>query len=418
MWESIGWLLGVIWVGLAMVMALGCLGAHWLVFALYARGAFLKSSWGLLLSVEVVYGLINPVAYLLILQPAQFDRLTPRWLVLLEVTLLCVYWVWRLSARLAPRALARALLGTCMVMIIGLAGRDLLASWQNAELHWSSPLMLLLAAPLYAVPLLAAAVAFARADECVRGSGLTPVLAAVGAVLVASALLSLWRPSAAATRARVLMHRAAIETAASHHHLDPKLLAAIVYVTHREHATLLREAVERTVTSAWLSDPKSHLLISSVVNPSLGLAQVKPVTAQTAITIVACSRSSMPCRIPSKEYREVPRQGDAWRRIPRPELGAVLAPEDAPSKAELVRQLFTPEGNLELAALVLDVTASQWDLEQPALAIRTRPDLLATLYNIGFEHSFPNPEPRSNEFGNSVALVASSGWVREAFGTP
>lgn len=415
MWESIGWLLGGIWVCLAWVMAMGCLGAHWLVFALYARAAFLRLSRGLLLSVEIVYGLINPVAYLLILQPAQFGRITPRWLVLLEVTLLCVYWVWRVGAWPAPRALARALLAACMAMILGLAGRDLLASWSNAELQLSSPLVLFLTAPLYAVPLLAAAVPFARADERVRPRVSARVLAVVGVVLVALALLSLWRPPADATRARVLAHRAAIETAANRHHLDPKLLAAIVYVTHREHATPFRDAVERTISSAWLSDPTSHMLISGVVNPSLGLAQVKPVTAQTAIIIVARSRCSEPCWVPSKEYREVPRQGDAWRRIPRLELGSVPAPENAPSKAELVRQLFTSEGNLELAALVLDVTASQWDLEQPALAIRTRPELLATLYNIGFERSFPKPDPRSNEFGDSVALVASSDWVREAF---
>ena len=53
---------------------------------------------------------------------------------------------------------------------------------------------------------------------------------------------------------------------------------------------------------------------------------------------------------------------------------------------------------------------------RPYWSIRQRPEILATLYQLGFEKSEPKPNPRPNRFGERVLEVYESPWMREHFG--
>ena len=77
--------------------------------------------------------------------------------------------------------------------------------------------------------------------------------------------------------------------------VDPRLLAAIVYVAHRDELSPFRDALERVAIGAWASNLRGQLgllppervqevgtdenpLLNRALDVSVGLAQVKPRT--------------------------------------------------------------------------------------------------------------------------------------------
>ena len=198
--------------------------------------------------------------------------------------------------------------------------------------------------------------------------------------------------------------------------MDPRLVASILFVTHREHTTPFQSALEEMAAHVWLADPKSHALISKALDPSLGLAQIKPKTMLTALWILRAS-SGHPS-MPNKHYRDVPDLGDAFKRIPSPQLSQVPRPELTAEarKPEVVEALLDARQNIALCAFLLDLYAAQWETANVGWGIRHRPEILATLYQIGFERSHPKPDPRPNEFGQRVLEVFGEPWMQEHFG--
>lgn len=436
---SLGWNLGSAYELYALfVLVFGSL-AHPLVLLGFAWAAPRQRAQWLVLTVEVVYGLLNPLVYLLVLQPALFRTVSPAWLTALSWVLLVAYWFVLLVTSVYPeeamrwRRAVRGLLLCCMLLVAGVGIRDLwftlfLASFDiNEPFHSLLPLIV---SPLYLLPVLIAGHRWrlARSEStraqrsALAGSRSARALMA-GVVLAAfgTVLLALWRPPEASTRATLLEHRQAILDVSARARIDPRLLASILFVTHREHTTPFRSAVEEVAVGAWVKDLTSHTLLAGALDPSLGLAQVKPVTVLTALTIQHASAGGT--WIPSKEYREVPASGDAWKRIPTPALAHIVAPltmtqsGNPPGKREVVQALLTPERNLALAAYVLDLTAAQWETANPAWSIRQRPEVLATLYQLGFQHSYPKPDPQPNAFGQRVAELMEEPWMRGHFGS-
>jgi hypothetical protein len=47
--------------------------------------------------------------------------------------------------------------------------------------------------------------------------------------------------------------------------------------------------------------------------------------------------------------------------------------------------------------------------------IDDRPEILATLYNLGYERSEPKPDPRPNDFGRRVAAFMETDECRRLF---
>jgi len=84
-------------------------------------------------------------------------------------------------------------------------------------------------------------------------------------------------------------------------------------------------------------------------------------------------------------------------------------------KAAVVQALLDPGTNLEFAGFLLATYATQWELTPGAATIRYRPEILATLYQVGFGRSHPKADPRPNSFGKDVGAAAGLDWVREAF---
>jgi hypothetical protein len=81
----------------------------------------------------------------------------------------------------------------------------------------------------------------------------------------------------------------------------------------------------------------------------------------------------------------------------------------------VVAALLDDRRNIEASALILALCQMQWEGADPAWSIRNRPDILATLYQIGFERSRPHASPQANGFGRRVLEVYDSDWAREMF---
>jgi hypothetical protein len=75
--------------------------------------------------------------------------------------------------------------------------------------------------------------------------------------------------------------------------------------------------------------------------------------------------------------------------------------------------LLNAETNLETCALILALYQKQWEAANRDWSIRARPDILATLYQIGFARSKPHAAPRSNAFGKRVREVYEQPWLNE-----
>jgi hypothetical protein len=81
----------------------------------------------------------------------------------------------------------------------------------------------------------------------------------------------------------------------------------------------------------------------------------------------------------------------------------------------VARALLDPRANLEMCALILLLYQRQWETAHPEWTLRARPDILATLYQIGFSRSKPHAAPRSNAFGTRVRAVYEEAWLAEAW---
>jgi hypothetical protein len=150
---------------------------------------------------------------------------------------------------------------------------------------------------------------------------------------------------------------------------------------------------------------------------SVGLAQVKP---RTALTASVLATGVIPEDLPrpvADSYRDVEPVGEAWR-LPAVRMSTV-PPIPVPAEREVVaRTLLDAPKNLALCALILALYQHQWEAANPAWSLRQRPDVLATLYQIGFARSKPHGAPRSNAFGRRVREVLEQPWLADLLSKP
>ena len=255
------------------------------------------------------------------------------------------------------------------------------------------------------------------------------VAAALGLAIVTVGAAS-YRRSDASVRALVRTHRHAIQAAASQYEVDPRLIAAIVYVTHRDQLSPFRDSLERLFISAWMLDiraefgirPPDHVdragadvnpMLNRALDISVGLAQIKPRTAQAAGVLAA---GNTPARLAETmaQYRDVEAVGYAWdapgrkvRTSPLPNPAGRYAVADA---------LLDPQANLAMCAMILALYQDQWESANRAWSLRNRPDVLATLYQIGFARSRPHDGPQPNAFGTRVREVYEQPWLEALLG--
>jgi hypothetical protein len=420
--------------------------------------AFLRR-WGRL-AVEIVFGLLNPVLYLAVFTAAlPLNRPGAEWLITPLTTcawiLLAAIWALRLcgaafdprsrALRVGVRALLLASLACLLIYII----KD---TWLLVETTWSeaSPLTFLLnvlrLCPLYLIPavllwdyLRSTSTSLWQADETAsrrHGFFLLPnrasriaVATVVGVALVTFALA--WRRgSEASVRELVSNHRASISAAATRYDVDPRLIASIVYVTHRDQLSPFRDAIERFFISAWGVNlhrrgpgnerweeigTDENPMLNLALDISIGLTQIKPRTALTASVLATGETPDTLPRPAFYEYRNVEPVGDGWRP-PVTAQTVMISPIPVPAERRAVaHMLLNAESNLETCALILALYQKQWEATNRDWSIRERPDILATLYQIGFARSKPHGAPRSNAFGNRVRQVYEQPWLGELF---
>lgn len=422
----------------ALFLMLGCLGPHLLVVGVYLHGWSRNRPPLRLLVIEFVYGFVNPVVYLLVFQPALFRRWTPGWLPWLCWLGWATYWVARVFGEgrviggRSPRLWVRPLLHATVALIAGIVLRDFVAALVGAATvttpvgtSLSDVTIGFICLPLYALPMLATLrqLATTRSDETWATSDfffrrlpawvLASLLGLCGLAIVAT----LPRATEDEVRALLLRNRDTILAVSREHNLDPRLLASIVAVTQRDIDSLFRAGVENLITDVWLTDPTSHMLLAEALDPSLGLSQVK---AHTLLAGYAIHKLSDPAasRWLTKDYRSVRALSlDVLERVPAPALRRVSLPtgERLPGKREVVEALKSPDGNLAAAAFLLDLVASQWEAANPDWSIRRRPDIMATLFQLGFERSVPKADPIANDFGARVQRAFTEPWMVATF---
>jgi len=262
-------------------------------------------------------------------------------------------------------------------------------------------------------------------------------IALAGAALLAlvSVAAAAQQRSDASVRQLVASHRGSIRAAADQYDVDPRLIASLVYVTHRDQLTPFRDALERVVTSAWAmnlrevvgigppdrvntAETDENPLLNRVLDVSVGLAQIKPRTAQTAsVLAMGLTPDELP-RPTADAYKDVEPVGRNWRR-PGGDRTAIAAPIPVPAfRRQVAAVLLDDRSNLAMCALILALYQRQWESANQDWSLRERPEILATLYQIGFARSRPHAAPRSNAFGNRVREVFGQRWLEELLERP
>ena len=438
-WGQIGEGIASLWLAMGCSLVLGSMtGFNQVALFVFSLLAW----WGrpigsvarlLALPFEIYYCLLAPIAYLLILTRSSGDAelfidAQPSILDPLAAVLILGMWSLRLLPSLVRVRWVRAGLLVCMVVLVTYGVKDLwqcyvsppyvrghLSTLEN--MGWFSGI-----ASLYLIPLVIILGYLRRQRRdgqsvdpggfyCLpKGLGL-PIFI-VGYSVVGVVWFSLgYHPSDSQSRQMLRQHRGTIVRASERHDLAPETLGALIYVIQREQASPMGRRLESAMMQAWLVDATSHLLLSEALDLSIGLAQIKPVTAQTALRLVLGSRDQVAVQPWPKQYRDVPQLGSRWILSEVWGQACELPVDGLPPKQEWVTHLEEEPTSIQIAALILDLYATQWEESQEGWSIRGRPEILATLYQLGFERSFPKPDPRSSPFGDRVAEVATSQWL-------
>jgi hypothetical protein len=230
-----------------------------------------------------------------------------------------------------------------------------------------------------------------------------PISVGALAALFAPFWLSIPRVTHSQALALIAEHRAAIIEAASEVDLDPALVAGIIYVAQtRDRPRWSGEAIESFSVALWSQRSLSQDVSprsAPLLNASAGLCQMRPTTAEQ-------TRDFLARRVAPKPWRDRPQTiltgfsgepVEPWERTLFTRLEQVSRPADL----AMVGCLLEPRANLSLACAMLGFLRRHWS--EAGHPIDDRPDILATLYNLGYERSKPDGAPQANDFGRRVA---------------
>jgi hypothetical protein len=463
--EATGVLLARVYFGYSVFLLLGTivglhliafgLSLHW--FGLPSRFRLRRLQW----AVDLAYGFVNPLIYLVVLlangplwqrYPAVRTPLT-----FLAWTLFVVLWSFRL---LIPPHLARhegvcrafrVLLAIAVVVIAGHGFLDLAVfvvpplrsgGFRPGAGDWIRSLLAFSVIPgsligLYAVPIVRALtwmrILKSDADDLSvpgvfllpRSAGLT-LRVAIASLVVATLVSSAPRWSDRHAAAVVSTHHDEIVAVGRRYGVEPRTLAAIMWVTQRDQLSPLRDALERLTMAAWQWDSTGDYLLGTPLDISVGVMQVKPVTLQSAALIrdqalygaTGTNADTVQAGRWSAASYQLRREAFVSANWTWPGEGIrdLSPPFKVPAtKPSVTAALLDDRWNIEASALILALYQWQWESADPSWSIRTRPDILATLYQIGFERSRPHESPVSNRFGTRVLEIYNSPWVRAAF---
>lgn len=242
-----------------------------------------------------------------------------------------------------------------------------------------------------------------------------PLAATLVLVLFAPLWLSIPRVTHRQAIALIESHRGEILGTAHSADLDPRLLAGIIYVAHtRDHPRFTGDLLEELTLALWESVYGNPFGFGGsgapLLNASAGLCQIRPTTVMETIFPIT-GQSFWPGRMAAFPR---PPHSDAHVSRVRTRCHALLpAIERANQTGEIRTLLLVPKSNLAAAAILLCNFSEQW--REAGFPIDDRPEILATLFNIGYQRSHPHGAPRANDFGHRVAEFMESEECRALF---
>lgn len=223
--------------------------------------------------------------------------------------------------------------------------------------------------------------------------------------------------------------------------IDPRLIAGVIYVAQtRDHPRLFGDAMEELGLALWVYDVERYATFDfsqgPLLNASAGICQIRPTTAAENLYLIGLADSEWGAgKTPSRFYHPWraalgdieaggtnnarSRFGHFSRIIDRCDSLLPLMVSSTGFATsygvsfDMKRILLTPERNIALATLILAAYDQQWlEAECP---IDDRPEILATLYNIGLRRSHPHSDPQANGFGRRVSEFMQSDACAEIF---
>lgn len=212
--------------------------------------------------------------------------------------------------------------------------------------------------------------------------------------------------------------------------LDPKLLAGIIYVAQtRDHPRWTGDLRERFAVALWRRQNSPSSIGfggAALLNPSIGLCQIQAPTFHRLVWRMTDWRVTTSGQTPNGGFVESwfdPEMQSSTRLFqydPGPNLRIDARLQNLLEKhvfgRELGSSILDDRSSLIVAASLLVVYRFQW--EQAGFPIADRPEILATLYNIGFARSHPHADPKSNDFGHRVLAFMKSEAARNLFPDP
>jgi hypothetical protein len=417
------------WLACGLFFALGCLLAVHAVVLLHVVRTATPRVWearrasGAILLIELVYGLLAPLLYLLALaRTSWLPWHHPAWLRGLAWILLALVWTTRLAGTPSSAAHAdvqrRALHVLLSASLLGLGSflvADVTAAARLAPVLFARPvdpatsflrlvLWLVFAAGSLSLYLIPATLLWAhlrtnlvhsgaRNERWLLG-GRPAVRNAIAAlVLIAAGAWAAGTRGASPQEVRRWLreNEAEIVDAARSQAVEPRLLAALLYVVRRDLESPLSRAIERVATARWLVEPHEAFLPPVPFDAAIGPAQVRPSTAVRAARL----------------YARASRAGAA------PALQPPLATPATRERA--VGVLLDERGALSMAAFVLGLLEVQWHAKTPEGRHDALPELLATLYGKGSVRVAPRGTPVPSAFGRAVRSAYERPWIKRRF---
>jgi hypothetical protein len=424
---------------------------------------------------EFFFGFMNPVVYLFFIYPALFDQDHVFWRMLFSLSLVFVGFLWfmrlhkpRWASGMASNVPVRMASFLVMALIVVHA---LAIVFFSKNFNWGWEYLLIIPSFTFVIPFLLAFKYFICSStqasserfkvedlfyfnwQRLKSSwylGLgARVFQGAAIAIVCSPFLILVKGNAFNSdeeiKGFIQRNKLLIEESAKSNGLDPKVLASVLYTAKKE-TDPWKPKFEHFLSGVWASDDHNHFFLNQSLNLSIGPAQIKPLTAQTAIFLyynnyhylkfgshsgqiresktIGTTDQNIPSSAVSgypmvKEYRGV--WSESWKKsdlwsLPESFWQQVVFPfSEFPNRFQLVESLNSEEGSIRFCAFILGLYRIHWASNPGAVALEARPDILATLYQIGFERSSPKPNPEPSRFGKAVSRVLREEWMTATF---
>ena len=217
--------------------------------------------------------------------------------------------------------------------------------------------------------------------------------------LVGLLLFNLFQKTDIGIRLRLKSLNADINNYSQEYKVDRTLIKAIIYTNYKHYLNPIKLLAEYVALGLWALDDYNHLGWAKKFSVSVGVTQIQPTTAQKAILLGMLNYKNQSYYF-SKQYRAAIVELTPEWKIKDATLKIKTMHLDTIPPFQIALELVDPSNNIQYCAYTLYLFQSQWNSAN--YDISEKPEILASLYQIGFNKSIPKPNPVSNEYGKMV----------------